>query len=117
MKICVAEFLAALITLETFVDRYSGKFTAIEMHNMVAKQWWDSSRCPISPFDRCAQRVHLHLLKKRIKIRTAWVSSSANILADSCSREHLSRRTSGHEIAGVRMRKIRLVFRNVLRFV
>ena len=39
VKICVAEFLAALITLETFADRCSGKFTTIEMDNTVAKQW------------------------------------------------------------------------------
>ena len=70
VKICVAEFLAVLITLETFADQCSGRFTTIEIDNTVAKQWWDSSRCPISPFDRCAQGLHLYLLQRSIKIRT-----------------------------------------------
>ena len=78
VKICVAEFLAVLITLETFADHCSGRFTTIEIDSTVAKQWWDSSRCPISPFDRCAQGLHLYLLQRSIKIRTEWVSSSAN---------------------------------------
>ena len=117
VKICVAEFLAALITLETFADRCSGKFTTIEIDNTGAKQWWDSSRCPKSPFDRYAQGLHLHLLERSIKIRTEWVSSNANHLADSCSRINLSRRATGHDIAGVRMKKIRPKFSNVLRFI
>ena len=117
VKICAAEFLAVLITLETFADHCSGRFTTIEIDNTVAKQWWDSSRCPISPFDRCAQGLHLYLLQRSIKIRTEWVSSSANCVADACSRKNLSRRATGHHIAGVRMKKSRPKFTNVLRFI
>ena len=117
MKIGVAEFLAALITFETFTVFCSGKFTTIYMDNVSAKCWWDSSRCPISPFDRCAQGVHLHLLKNAVKIKTKWIASKANLLADRCSRKHYSGRTRGHPIAGVRLKKITPRFRNVLRFL
>ena len=117
VKICVAEFLAALITFETFTEFCSGKFTTVEMDNISAKSWWDSSRCPIAPFDRCAQGVHLHMLKNAVKIKTEWVSSKMNLLADKCSRGHFSRRARGHVISGVRLRKVNPVFHNVMRFL
>ena len=94
-----------------------GKFTTMEMDNTVAKHWWDSSRCPRSPFDRCAQGVHLHLLKKVVKIRTEWVSSKTNQLADVSSRRHFSRRAKGHLVGGVRIRKVNPRFYNVMRFL
>ena len=37
MKIGVAEFLAALITFETFTGFCSGKFTTIKLDNVSAK--------------------------------------------------------------------------------
>ena len=117
VKIGVAEFLAALITFETFADLCSGKFTMLEIDNLCAKGWWDSSRCPKSPFDRCAQAVHLHMLEKSVKIKTRWVSSKANLWADRCSRERYSSRARGHTIDGVRLKKVIPRFRNVLRFI
>ena len=116
-KICVAEFVAALITFETFTEFCKGKFTTLEIDNTVAKVWWDSSRCPIFPFDRCAQGLHLHLLRMVIKIRTEWVASELNLWADICSRKHFSRRKMGHAISGIRLRRIRPKFRNVMRFL
>ena len=117
VKINVAEFLAVLITFETFTSMCAGKFTTMEIDNKVAKSWWDSSRCPISPFDRCAQGVHLHMLKEVIKIKTEWIPSKANALADSCSRNRFSGRSEGHVISGIRMKRVRPKFTNVLRFL
>ena len=117
VKICVAEFLAALTTLETFTDICVSRFTTVKIDNTVAKLWWDSSRCSVSPFDRCAQGVHLHLLKMVIKIRTEWVPSEINRWADRCSRTHFSRRKRGHVISGIRLRKTAPKFRNVMRFL
>ena len=117
VKIGVAEFLAALITFETFADLCSGKFTILEIDNLCAKCWWDSSRCPISPFDRCAQAVHLHMLARSVKVKTQWVSSKANLWADRCSRKRYSSRAKGHTIDGVRLKKVVPRFRHVLRFL
>ena len=113
----MAEFLAALITFETFTDLCSGKFTTMEIDNINAKRWWDSSRCPCSPFDRCAQGVHLHMLKNVVKIKTEWVSSKMNLLADKCSRRPFSRRAKGHVISGVRLRRVSPVFGKVMQFL
>ena len=61
-RINEAEFLAALITCESFTKRCAGKFTTLALDNFSAKSWLDSARCPSFPFDRCAQGVHLHML-------------------------------------------------------
>ena len=54
IQINVAEFLAALITCETFAEYCHGKITTIEIDNISAKAWLDLARCPIHPYDRCA---------------------------------------------------------------
>ena len=53
VKINVAEFLAALVTCETFSTLCSQKFTTLEIDNVSAKAWLDSARCP---FRRCSHR-------------------------------------------------------------
>ena len=92
VRINVAEFLAALITCETFSSFAENKFTTIKIDNITAKSWLDSARCPKFPFDRCAQGLHLHMLKNNMKLRTSWVPSGANKLADTFSRRIFSTR-------------------------
>ena len=99
LHINTAEFLAALITCETFSHFCSGYITTLKLDNLVAKAWLDSSRCTKFPFDRCAQGAHLFRLKNTMKIRTRWLSSKQNTLADICSRKPFSKRKSGHLIA------------------
>ena len=117
VEINVAEFLAALITCETFSPFCSKKFTTVELDSRVAKSWLDTARCPKHPFDRCAQGVHWHLLKNSIKLRTAWVPSGDNGLADIFSRYMFSANPSGHIVCGCRMLKIKPKWAHVLRFL
>ena len=117
VKINVAEFLAALITCETFADYCGGKFTTLQVDNKSAKSWLDSARCPRFPFDRCAQGVHLYILRCSIKIRAHWISSKDNKLADLCSRERYTRRSEGHQLAGVQMLKVAPKWGNLLRYL
>ena len=70
ITICVAEFLAALITIETFASECSGKITCLDLDNTTARAWFDSARCPRFPFDRCAQGTHLHMLDVNMKVKT-----------------------------------------------
>ena len=111
------EFLAALITCESFAKRCAGKFTTLALDNFSAKSWLDSARCPSFPFDRCAQGVHLHMLDLSMKINTSWVSSAENKIADMVSRTTFNRKRSSHRIAGVNLRNIRPKWSNVLRFL
>ena len=60
IKINVAEFVAALITCETFSQFCVGRITVLHLDNVTAKAWLDSARCPRAPFDRCAQGTHLY---------------------------------------------------------
>ena len=41
-----AEFLAALITIETFAEYCKEKITILGIDNTSAKSWLDSARCP-----------------------------------------------------------------------
>ena len=50
VRINVAEFLAALITCETFTPFAGNKYTTIKIDNTSAKSWLDSARCPKYPF-------------------------------------------------------------------
>ena len=117
VKINAAEFLAALITCETFSRFCGGCITKLSLDNVTAKAWLDSARCPRYPFDRCAQGTHLFMIKSSMKIKTFWVPSHMNKLADICSREPFSRSSSGHIIAGVRLMKVRPKYQNVTRFL
>ena len=63
----VAEFLAILITCETFTSFCAGKMTTIETDHISAETWFNKARCPIFPFDRCAQGWHLYILKHSMK--------------------------------------------------
>ena len=117
VRINVAEFLAALITCETFASFCVKKSTTIEVDNKSAKSWLDSARCPKFPFDRCAQGVHLHMLKNNMRLRTSWVPSEINKFADKVSRVNLSMNTSGHLIHGIRMLKVRPKWRHVRKYL
>ena len=86
VEINVAEFLAALITCETFAYLCGGTCTLLSLDNRDAKSWFDAVRFPIYPFDRCAQGLHLFLLGQSIKIRSRWIASGENVHADICSR-------------------------------
>ena len=118
VKINKAEFIAALITCETFAAYSSGKFTTLALDNHTAKAWFDSTRCPIFPFDRCAQGVHLFMLEQSMKIKTTWIPSAVNLLADTFSRSNFSMyHPSIHNIAGTHLRKVRPRWLNVTKFV
>ena len=115
--ISAAEYLAALITIETFAEYCKEKITILGIDNTSAKFWLDSARCPKAPYDRCAQSTHMFMIKQRMKIRTQWVSSVDNILADHCSRKYLSKSRKGHHIiSGVHLLKVSPKWQNVLRF-
>ena len=117
-KINVAEFLAALITCESFATHCSGKFSTLSLDNFSAKSWFDSARCPSYPSDRCgcAKGVHPYLLDQSVKIKTAWVSSAENRLADTVSRKPFNMKSSPPFISGTSLRKVRPKWSNVLRF-
>ena len=117
VKINVAEFIALLITCETFTPFCANKITSIGVDNVSAKAWFDRARCPRYPFDRCAQGLHLWMLKNSMKIKTIWVTSAENHIADRCSRETFRLKASGHEILGARYRKIAPKWGNVIRFL
>ena len=108
VRINVAEFLAALITCETFTPFARNKYTTITIDNTSAKSWLALARFPKHPFDRCAQGVHLHMLRNNMKLRTAWVPSDDNKLADRFSRGLFSSSTSGHLVHGMEMLRVRL---------
>ena len=118
-EINVAEFIAALITCETFTDFCKGRLTTLKLDNTTAKTWIDTARCTGAPFDRCAQGIHLYLLKRNMKVITSWVSSADNVVADACSRHNFPRRAVRHEhvIEGNRFRRISPKFTNLLRFM
>ena len=117
VKINVAEFLAILITCETFTTYCAGKMTTIETDNISAVAWFNKARCPVFPFDRCAQGLHLHILKHTAKLRASWIPSGLNTLADYCSRNHLYMGKTGHNINGTKLIKVRPRWSNVIRYL
>ena len=117
VKINVAEFIAALITCETFTSFCSGKFTTIEIDNISAKSWLDSARCPKFPFDRCAQGVHLHKLKNTMKIKTSWIPSKKNVFADIFSRKRFPKNQGGHLMSGISILKVKPRWSSLVKFL
>ena len=117
VKINVAEFLALLITCETFTSFCKGKYTTIVTDNISAKSWVNKARCPHFPFDRCAQGLHLHMLKHSIKLRASWIPSGDNTLADLCSRKKFSMNAAGHSIGGRQIRKVKPRWTNVTKYL
>ena len=117
VKINVAEFIALLITCETFTPFCANKITSLRVDNVSARAWFDRARCPRYPFDRCAQGLHLWILKNSMKVRTVWVTSAENHIADRCSRETFNLKSSGHDILGARYRKVAPKWGNVIRFL
>ena len=69
VKINVAEFLALLITCETFTLFCAGKITEVKTDNVTTRSLVNKARCPHHPFDRCAQGLHLHMLRHAMKLR------------------------------------------------
>ena len=57
VRIIPAEFLAALITCETFADRCAQQYTPLHLENMVALQWVRAARCPIHLLTDAPRRV------------------------------------------------------------
>ena len=117
IQINVAEFLAALITCETFAPYCRATCTFLSVDNKAAKYWFDNARCSIFPFDRCAQGTHLLLLGESIKIRTRWIATDSNAPADACSRRRFSIKYPRHFIAGSWLRKVRPKYSNVLKYL
>ena len=117
ISINIAEYLALLITCETFADQSEGCLTYLDIDNTSAQSWFEAARCPKFPYDRCGQGTHLYMLERNMKVKTNWVCSNANPLADICSRKAFSMRKAGHVIDGVRLRGIKPRWQNVMRFV
>ena len=109
--------MAGLITCETFAEHCRGLITYLDIDNTSARAWLDQARCPIFPFDRCGQGTHLFMVERGMKIKTNWLGSSANYLADRCSRESFSMRVEGHDFDGVRLRKVKPRWQSVVRFL
>ena len=118
VKINIAEFISALITCDTFATYCTGKITTLSIDNITAKAWLDTARCPRAPYDRCAQGSHLHRLKMNMKIKTSWIPSAQNIVADTCSRVAFTSQTRGqlHMIAGHCLRRISPKLNELLRY-
>ena len=117
VKINQAEFLAALITCETFAKFCEGKYTLLALDNYSAKGWLDRARCPAHPLDRCAQGWHLYLLDRSMKIQTKWIPSEKNVFADMFSRKFFAKSQLVHRVAGYRFRKVRPLWSNVVKFL
>ena len=117
MQINVAEYIALLITCETFAEFCRGKVTDCELDNTFAQSWFLAARCPKSPFDRCGQGLHLYMLERGMKVRTRWVPSASNTIADVCSRIKFSSTTAGNRIGGILMRKVKPRWLNVIKFL
>ena len=116
VMINVAEFLAALITIETFAPDCANKLTYLELDNSSAHTWLRSDRCPTYPFDRCAQGTHLHMLAMNMKIVSRWIPTGENKVADMCSRKRILNGPLGHKVKGLRLLKVRPRWLNVLKY-
>ena len=116
VMINVAEFLAALITIETFAPDCAGKLTYLELDNTSANSWLRTARCPRYPFDRCAQGTHLYMLSKDIKISSRWIPTGENKVADKCSRKNFYKKSPGHMVGELKLLKVKPKWLNVLKF-
>ena len=116
-NINTAEYLALLITCETFANQAAGRITFMDVDNRPALAWFEAARCPIFPFDRCGQGTHLHLLERNMKVRAKWIRSASNALADRCSRKTFSMMRAGHDFDGIRLLKVKPRWQNVMRFI
>ena len=117
IKINAAEFLAILITCETFFANCARKLTYIDVDNTAARAWFDSARCPLFPYDRCAQGVHLNMIRLSMKVRARWIPSSLNTEADVFSRTPLTASARGIVVCGAHWLKVKPCWRNVLKYV
>ena len=108
-----AEFLAALITCETFSKFCAGSLSTIRVDNVATKVWLATSRCTKYPLDRCAQDAHLYMLEQSIKIKAVWIPSEENWLPDLFSRKRFSKRSSEHLIKGARYVKIKPLWNRI----
>ena len=117
VKINVAEFLAMLITCETFAGFCRSRITTLETDNTSAKAWFDAARCPNFPFDRCAQGTHLFMMENAMKIFTVWIPSSENIVADILSRQSFPKESTGYPVAGSQLCKVKPRWTNVIKFL
>ena len=115
VKINIAEFIAALITCETYAEHCAGKITSLEIDNITAKAWFDAARCPKAPYDSCAQGSHMHRLGMDMKIKTSWIPSAQNAIADIFSRVPFKIGQS-HIVAGRRYIRISPKFNNLLKY-
>ena len=117
IQINTAEFIAALITCETFAEFCIGKFTRLYVDNVTASSWLNNARCPKAPFDRCAQGVHLQMVQLGMKVKSYWLPSSENKIADVCSRMTLQPASSSHTIHGARLLKVKPKWSHLTRFL
>ena len=117
VRINQAEFLAALINCETFTDQCSRKYTLLQLDNTVALQWVRMARCPIHPLDRCAQAVHLHMLRHSMKVEAKWMASDDNFLVDWCSRVRLPSTMQSRAMAEFRLTKVTPRWAEVLKYL
>ena len=116
VKISVAQFLAAPITIETFVEECAGMLTYLELDNITAYAWFQSARYPRYPFGRCAQGAHLQMLRANMKVRTRWIPSGENKIADGCSRASLFNTKPNQKICGLLLFKVKPKWSYVLKF-
>ena len=116
-NIHVAEYIAVLITCETFARQCAGLLTYLDIDNKAARAWFDKARCPRFPVDRCGQGAHLFMLEKGMKVKTNWIASSANAVADKCSRKAFPMKAAGIDFGDIRLRRIKPRWQHVLKFI
>ena len=63
VKINVAEFIAALITCESFEESCTEAITTIELDNITAMVRMQTAICPRNSFDRAAQGAYFQMLE------------------------------------------------------
>lgn len=117
VQINVAEFLAILVTCETFTFFCAGRMTTVLTDNVTAQAWFKKGRCPHFPFDRCAQGLHLYTLKYSMILRASWIRSGDNTLADCCLRQHFPMNRIGHNINGIRLLRVKPKWVSVIKYL
>ena len=100
-----------------FLGRLEVMRTKRPPDNIAAKSWLNSARCPRHPFDRCAQGVHLYMVKNATKVRSTWIPSGNNTFVDICSRKHCQGKPPALTIARKKLMNVKARWKHITRFI
>ena len=110
----VAEFIAALITQETFLADCENFLSIHFVDNTSALAWLNKDRCSVSPFDKLAQAMALKKLACCAKIWHRYIPTKENTVADEASRKQYGQLMI---VNGARFKKSRPRWNETLRFI